>query len=551
MKKLISKVLGGAAFWLGTCLLHAQSSNNVWFVTWNGQPTPGSDISVQSISANGSGSATSAGTAVNFVSQTNFPAFNSPYDIAVDPVLGKVYVLDNNIQGGAPEYIYSFNLTGTPTQIAASAQIIYTMPVPSADVIAGVYPLVSGLALDPVTHNLYFNQIDVTTATNSYIGRLSLTNSGASGLQMLYVGQVPGQGTIAVGSTNIYVGAINSRNGNNGVFTAPVSGSGAFSEIATVSAGDMLFRSGCVSGVASDSADQLVYYLTFNAGELNHQYNLSQNAVWVYNTVTHVTAKIASGYAGYPNNIAVDPVNHRYYFTIGRDGTGNASMTNYQAIYTGVLGTTNAPALFYKPVLSGQDAAGQANAGNVALQGIYIQDIVSTNPPVAGGIVVAAQKNLSLTLLVTNLLAYDSDPAGNTLSITAVNGASGNGGTVSLSSGAITYTPSANFTGTDQFTYTLADNGGGQAQGTVTVNVLALNPPPMNTLSLTMASSSRLLLFKGNVGQSCMFQYANVLAGPWYTFSPSVITSGAGLVEYCDLTTGSASTRFYRVTLAP
>jgi hypothetical protein len=547
MKKLMGKVLCGAAFWLTTSLLQAQSSNNVWFVSWNGQPIPSSDISVQSIRSDGSASPLPAGTAVNFISQTNFSSLNSPYDVAVDPVLGKVYVLDNNVQGATPEYIYSFNLTGTPAQIAASAQVIYTLPVPSADVTAGVYPLVSGLALDPVNHALYFNQIDVTTATNSYIGRLSLTN-GSAGPQALYVGQVPGQGAMAVDASNIYLSAVNGLNGNNGIYAAPVSGSGAFSEIVTLSAGDTTFANGLVSGVASDLPDHLVYYLTYNAGFVNHQYNLGQNAVWVYNTLTHTNGKIASGYPGLPDNVAVDAANGRYYFTLGRDGTGNASPTNYQAIYTGSLGSTTAPTLFYTPLLSGQDANGQANAGNVSLQGIYIQDLLPTNPPpVAGAILVGAQKNLSLTLLVTNILAYDSDPGGYALNITAVGGASTNGGSVTLTNGIITYTPVANFIGVDQLSYTLKDNQGSQTQGKVTVNVLSLNTPALNQLTMTVVSQDRFLLFQGNASQNYEFLYANTLTGPWYPFSALITANAAGLVEYNDLSTGSSAARFYRV----
>jgi len=165
MRKSVTNLLV-AALLIGASSLHAQSSNKVWFVTWNGKPTPSSDVSAQTISSDGSASAVSSGVAGSFISQTNFLSLNSPYDIAVDPAMGKVYVLDNNVQGETPEYIYSFNLTGTPAQIAASAQIIYTMPVPPADV---TIPLVSGIALDPVNHWLYFNQIDPTTGTQKFV----------------------------------------------------------------------------------------------------------------------------------------------------------------------------------------------------------------------------------------------------------------------------------------------------------------------------------------------------------------------------------------------
>ncbi len=184
MRKLtgIIILLAAALILVGASAVHAQTSNRVWYAIYNGVPNPSSDVAIQTILTDGSANPLPTGSASAFVAQTNFTAFNSPYDIAVDPAMGKAYVLDNNVQGETPEYIYSFNLTGTPAQIAASARIIYTMPVAAADISAGVYPLISGLALDPINHYLYFNQTDLTTATNSYLGRLDLATSSESDL---------------------------------------------------------------------------------------------------------------------------------------------------------------------------------------------------------------------------------------------------------------------------------------------------------------------------------------------------------------------------------
>jgi len=399
---LILPCMMAALLAAGESRLPAQTPNRLWFVTYNGSPTPSSDVSVQSLSTDGSATGFPTGAASVLVSQTNFPAFNSPYDVAVDAAMGKAYVLDNNLSGATPEYIYSFNLAGTPAQIAASGQVIYTMPVPAADVTANLYPLISGLALDPINHLLYFNQIDVTTGTNSFIGRLDVatsslsntnsTNSGNPALHQYYVGQVPGQGAIAVDTTNVYLGAIN-RNGNAGVFTAPRDGTGAFSELVTLSSNDTTFANGLMAGVAADPQDHLIYYLTGNAGIVNLNFSTNQDALWSYDLTTHTNRKIAAGYRGFPGNIAVDATDGRYYFTLGRDATGNAAPTNYQAVYTGNLGSTNAPTLFYVPGLSGQDVAGQANAGNVVLQGIFVQNLVPANAPGSNRVAITRATN--------------------------------------------------------------------------------------------------------------------------------------------------------------
>ena len=75
--------------------------------------------------------------------------------------------------------------------------------------------------------------------------------------------------------------------------------------------------------------------------------------------------------------------------------------------------------------------------------------------------------------------ATATDEASQTLTVTGVSAASTKGGTVSFAAGAISYTPAADFNGSDTFTYTINDGAGGTATGTVTVNVAAVNDAPV------------------------------------------------------------------------
>ncbi len=61
------------------------------------------------------------------------------------------------------------------------------------------------------------------------------------------------------------------------------------------------------------------------------------------------------------------------------------------------------------------------------------------------------------------MLANDSDPNGDTLTVT---GASATNGTVKVNTdGTITYTPKANFNGTDSINYTVSDGQGRHRHG--------------------------------------------------------------------------------------
>ncbi len=71
---------------------------------------------------------------------------------------------------------------------------------------------------------------------------------------------------------------------------------------------------------------------------------------------------------------------------------------------------------------------------------------------------------------VLNVLANDSDPDGDALTIAAV-GLTDSGGTASTDGGLITYSPAVDFVGTETFTYTVSDGQGGTDIATVSVAV--------------------------------------------------------------------------------
>ena len=77
-----------------------------------------------------------------------------------------------------------------------------------------------------------------------------------------------------------------------------------------------------------------------------------------------------------------------------------------------------------------------------------------------------------------NVLANDTDPDGDALTITSVS--TPGKGTAAISGGRVVYTPSATTCGgaTDSFTYTVSDGKGGTSTATVAVTINNTTPPP-------------------------------------------------------------------------
>ncbi len=93
------------------------------------------------------------------------------------------------------------------------------------------------------------------------------------------------------------------------------------------------------------------------------------------------------------------------------------------------------------------------------------------NPPVAADDSVERIYGQPLILTAGMLLANDSDPENDTLGVSAVSASSTEGGTVSLTDGVITYTPTSESTLGDSFTYTITDARGATDSATVTITI--------------------------------------------------------------------------------
>ena len=151
---------------------------------------------------------------------------------------------------------------------------------------------------------------------------------------------------------------------------------------------------------------------------------------------------------------------------------GNAS--NYQITHSGarvIVTQINPRTDIDRP--EGQDTLVNIEKIQFADQTIDITP-ATNSPPTPGADSLTTSYLKAVTVSAATLLANDADPDGNALSLTAVGGAQH--GTVSLSTGQVTFTPFAGYAGPAAFTYTVDDGHGGTASGQVSVTVTGTAP---------------------------------------------------------------------------
>ena len=108
------------------------------------------------------------------------------------------------------------------------------------------------------------------------------------------------------------------------------------------------------------------------------------------------------------------------------------------------------------------------------------------DPPVAVTDHYSTDEDRTLNIAGPGVLANDSNVDGDTLTAVLVNGPTH--GTLTLNpDGSFSYTPSANYHGTDGFTYSANDGTINSTPVTATINVVAVNDAPVaNADSYTM-----------------------------------------------------------------
>ncbi len=117
----------------------------------------------------------------------------------------------------------------------------------------------------------------------------------------------------------------------------------------------------------------------------------------------------------------------------------------------------------------------------------------ANGPPVAVGDSTTTAED---TAIVIRVLDNDSDVDGDSLSVIEVSTPSNGSVAITGAGTTVTYTPNANFHGSDLFTYKVSDGNGSTDTGTVTVTVTSVNDPPVAMGDSTTTDEDRAIVIR-------------------------------------------------------
>ena len=156
--------------------------------------------------------------------------------------------------------------------------------------------------------------------------------------------------------------------------------------------------------------------------------------------------------------------------TVSVPQRGTASISGSRIAYSPLTGFTGSDTFTYS-ISDGKGGSASATV-TITVQG------PPNRPPVAQNDTYSVDQGSSGNSL--NVLSNDFDPDGDTLTITSA--ATPLHGTNSIAGNRIIYTPTPGYSGTDTFSYSIADGRGGTATATVTIAVqppIVVNRPPV------------------------------------------------------------------------
>ncbi|HVM51511.1 MAG TPA: HYR domain-containing protein [Candidatus Acidoferrum sp.] len=196
------------------------------------------------------------------------------------------------------------------------------------------------------------------------------------------------------------------------------------------------------------------------------------------------------------------------------------------------------------------DASGNTNTCSFLV-------MVDRAPVVLTNLTASTMAGQTLAVDNANLLALVSDPDGDPLAVTSAGPTSTNGGTVTLSSTNVTYSPVASYVGSDLFSYVVGDGRGGFATNVVLVSVLSSTSFSPNVVYGPVVSNGVFLVqFAGIPGVTYTIEATDDLNPPSWTKKVNLTAPttdqglGVGVFEFSE-SVGAATSRYYRTVYPP
>jgi hypothetical protein len=159
--------------------------------------------------------------------------------------------------------------------------------------------------------------------------------------------------------------------------------------------------------------------------------------------------------------------------------------------------------------------------------------VLANHPPVATTDGLLTRASVPAGLAASVLLANDTDPDDEPLTLLAVSPLSERGAGITRTAEQVVYLPLPEYVGDDSFAYTIQDSGGLTAAGRVEVRVVTGSLPGARQLTIeSLGEAGYRLRYLGLAGANCALQ-RSVDLRDWTTLATSVIPAH-GLIEHTE-----------------
>ncbi len=265
-----------------------------------------------------------------------------------------------------------------------------------------------------------------------------------------------------------------------------------------------------------------------------------KNVVIPENTSTQITLTASDPNSGGPFSFTITgPVQH-----------GSVSISGNVVTYSPDKDYTGTDSFLY----TATDSNGPSLPATVTI-------LVNAGPPVAKSFSVEIPHNTS-----TSLTLSATDPNTGSFTFTYAIVAETPHGAISLSGDAATYTPTHNYTGLDEFTYTATDVNGPSLPATVTIKVDPAPPVADNKIVTTPYNTPKQITLSGsdndNLGGPFALTFSlatppahgtlSTISGSFVTYMPNHNYSGLDSFTYTSMDTNGESARAtVQITVLP